>query len=177
MGLLALMLLHDSRSDARADAQGNLVALEEQYRGLWHKDQIAEAIPLLESALRRGRIGAYQVQAAISAVHAEASSMSETRWDEIAGLYGVLLQIQPTPVVRLNRAVAISYANDPEAALAELEQLKPELDGYQPFHAALADCMRQARRGDEAAAHHAREIELSTNPRERALLERRLPQL
>lgn len=176
MGLLALVLLHDSRRDARVDSDGNLIALESQERSLWRKDQIVDAIPLLEAALRLGRIGPYQLQAAISAVHAEASSMEDTRWQEIVGLYDLLLRVSPGPIVRLNRAVALMFAKGVEIALAELEQLKPELDTYQPFHATLADCLRRASR-PEASDAYARAIALSTNPAQRAFLERQLANL
>ena len=177
MGLLALMLLHDSRRAARADAEGNLVPLEEQDRGLWRHVQITEGAVLIEAALQRGAIGRFQLQAAISAVHAEAPSMEETRWSEILGLYDLLVRIQPNAVVRLNRAVAMSFAETPDAGLQELAGLADALDAYQPFHAARADCLRRAGRSAEAREAYGRAIELSSNPRERAFLQGRMNEI
>ncbi len=177
MGLLALMLLHDSRRDARADADGRLIPLEQQDRALWLTAQILEGVTLVEQALPRGRLGPYQLQAAISAVHAEAPSIGKTNWHEIVVLYDLLDQLSPNPVVRLNRAVAVSYATSAEAALVELETLRTALDRYQPFHATLADCLRRAGRRDDAARAYTRAIALSTNPQERNFLDGRLHEL
>ncbi len=174
MGLLALMLLHDSRRDARSNASGNLVPLEDQNRALWHADKIASGIQLIEKALGLGAPGPFQIQAAISAVHAEAASIRETRWQEIVGLYDELLRIQPNPVVRLNRAVALSFAGAADAAFAELDRLKSDLAGYQPYHAAMADCLRRAGHLPEAVSSYETAIGLSTNPAERAFLTSRL---
>jgi RNA polymerase sigma-70 factor (ECF subfamily) len=173
-GLLALMLLHDSRRDARTDAVGDLVLLEQQDRSLWRHAMIDEALPLLESALQRGRIGPYQLQAAISAVHAEAPSLAATRWHEIVALYDLLLHMQPNPVIRLNRAVAVSYARGPAEALTELAHLSGPLDGYQPLHAAFADCLARTGCREVAATHYAKAIDLTSNARERAFLIRQL---
>ncbi len=173
MGLLALMLLHDSRSNARIDADGRMVPLEHQNRALWSRSHMAEGAALVEQALRRGQLGPYQLQAAISAVHAEAASMAETDWPQIIGLYDWLDRLRPNPVVRLNRAAAVSYATSPSAALAELDALRPALERYQPFHATLADCLRRVGRHDEAAVAYDRAIALSNNPLERAFLSER----
>ena len=154
-----------------------MIALEHQDRSLWRKEQIAEGVALVEQALRRGVLGPFQLQAAISAVHAEATSHETTRWREIEELYELLVQLLPNPVVQLNRAVAISFAHSPDAALNELAALQAELDTYQPYHAALADCLRRAERTSEAAVAYARAIELSTNPGERVFLQRRLDEL
>ena len=177
MGLLALMLLHDSRRSARSNMEGHMIALEDQDRRLWHADQIAEGIELVEQALALGHAGPYQLQAAISAVHAEAPSLEATRWEEIVGLYDIFLQQQPNPVVRLNRAVAVSFAHSAEAALTELSSLNSELAGYQPFHAALADCLRRSGLLKEAQAEYGRANELSGNPREREYLALRISKM
>jgi RNA polymerase sigma-70 factor, ECF subfamily len=173
MGLLALMLLHGSRSPARIDADGRMVPLEHQDRALWLQQHIAEGVALVEQALMRGQLGPYQLQAAISAVHAEAPSIAKTDWSEIVGLYEVLDRLRPNPVVRLNRAAAVSYALSPAAALIELDALSPALDRYQPFHATRADCLRRVGRLDEAANAYDRAIALSNNPLERDFLSRK----
>ncbi len=122
-------------------------------------------------------MGQFQLQAAISAVHAEAQSLETTRWPEIVGLYDLLLQLQPNPLISLNRAVAVSFARSVEAAMIELSCLRTELEGYQPFHAALADCLRRSGLTSEAKMEYDRAIELSGNPRERAYLARRASQM
>ena len=177
-GLLALFLLIDSRRDTRTDEAGDLVLLDEQNRTRWDHDQIAEACALTERALRLGRPGPYQIEAAINAVHGEAATASDTDWREIVALYDALLQHRPTPVVRLNRAIAIGIADGPAAGLAELEspELAADLDGYHYFHAAAAEL--RTRRGTPAdlAAARAdldRALELVSNDAERRLLERR----
>jgi RNA polymerase sigma-70 factor (ECF subfamily) len=177
IGLLALMLLHDSRRDARSDADGNLVSLDHQDRRLWRKDQINAGIALVERALALSAPGPFQIQAAISAVHAEAATVADTRWAEIVLLYELLLQMQPTAVVRLNHAVALSYAGRTEAALGELEALKGELARYQPFHVALADCQKRAGKTAAARASYDTAIALSTNSAERAFLRAQLKSL
>jgi len=178
VGLLALMLLHDSRRRARTDAEGGLVTLEDQDRSLWNRDQIDGGERLLRAALSLGRAGPYQVQAAISAVHANASSHAETDWREITLLYRRLFELQPSWVVRLNEAVALSFAEGAEAGLQALGELEAgaNLDGYQPFHAARADLLRRAGRLDEAAGAYRRALDLSANAAERRFLEDRLKQ-
>ena len=174
-GLLALMLLHDSRRAARADDEGNLVPLEHQNRDLWDRERIRAGDALLRKALAMGRPGPYQIQAAISGVHAGAVSHADTDWHEIAALYRKLHELRPSHVVKLNEAVALSFAEGPEAgleAMAALEQLDV-LDRYQPFWAARADLLRRAGRPDEAAAAYRRAIELTGNETERRFLERR----
>jgi RNA polymerase sigma-70 factor (ECF subfamily) len=172
-GLLALMLLHHARSEARISADGELVLLEEQDRGRWNRAEIAEGEELVESALRSGSVGSYQVQAAIAALHAVAPSVDETDWPQIAALYGVLAQIAPGPVVALNRAVAIAMADGPRAGLARMVPLADPLDAYHPFHAARAELLRRAGDAGEAAGAYDRAIALATNARERAAIERR----
>jgi RNA polymerase sigma-70 factor (ECF subfamily) len=172
-GLLALMLLHHARSEARISADGELVLLEEQDRDRWNRAEIAEGEELVESALRSGSVGSYQVQAAIAALHAVAPSVDETDWPQIAALYGVLVQIAPGPVVALNRAVAIAMADGPRAGLARMVPLAEPLAAYHPFHAARAELLRRAGDASEAASAYDRAIALATNGRERAAIERR----
>jgi RNA polymerase sigma-70 factor (ECF subfamily) len=178
-GLLALMLLHDARRSARTDADGDLVTLEDQDRSRWNREQIDEGDRILREALSAGRPGPYQVQAAISAVHAGARSYAETDWREITLLYRKLHELQPSWVVKLNEVVALSFAEGAEAGLEALEELErlEVLDRYQPFHAARADLLRRAGRLDEAAAAYRRALDLTTNAAERAFLERRLKEL
>jgi len=177
-GLLALMLLHHARRDARTepgtDAEDRMVPLEEQDRGAWDPSMIREGIGLVEKALLQGTPGPYQLQAAISAVHAEASGHQQTHWPEIVLLYEELFRLQPNPVVRLNQAVALSFAETPSAGLAALAPLAGGLNAYQPFHAARADLLRRAGMTMAARTAYARAIELSENTRDRAFLERRL---
>ena len=174
LGLLALMLLHDSRRDARQNAAGELVLLDEQDRRQWDRAEIGEGLAALDRALSRHCTGPYQLQAAIVAVHAEAHSAANTDWEQIALLYGRLAEMQPSPVIELNRAAAIAMADGPASGLALMEQLRERLDAYQPFHAARADLLRRLGRDAEAAAAYGRAVELSTNAAERAFLERRL---
>ena len=181
-GLLALMLLHDSRRSARTDASENFVALEQQDRRLWDRDRVRAGERLLEAALQLRRPGPYQVQAAISAVHAHADSHAATDWHEIVRLYRRLYELHPSWVVRLNEAVALSYAAGAEAGLARLEQLAElecaeTLESYQPFHAAHADLLRRAGRAEEAAAAYRRALERTRNVAERRFLEQRLAEL
>ncbi|MGH2633006.1 MAG: RNA polymerase sigma factor [Tepidiformaceae bacterium] len=173
-GLLALCLLHDSRRDARQDAEGGLVLLEDQNRSRWDHAEIAEGIAILERSLARRRAGPYQVQAAIVAVHAEAVTAADTDWAQIALLYGRLLELQPSPVIELNRAAAVAMANGPAAGLALMGPLASVLDAYQPFHAARADLLRRLNRRDEALDAYQRALELTTNPAEYRFLETRL---
>ena len=173
-GLLALMLLHDARRTARSDTNGSLIPLEDQDREMWDRQKIEEGIKLTKQALRRGTPGPYQIQAAISAVHAEAPSYADTGWREIVLLYEALYALQPNPVVLLNKAVAVSYAQGPSEALSIVDSIKDELDSYFPLHAARADFLR--REGDlfEASSSYQRAIKLAGNPREREFLEKRL---
>jgi RNA polymerase sigma-70 factor, ECF subfamily len=175
-GLLALMLLHDSRRAARVDREGRYVALEDQDRALWDRDRIREGLRALERAVRLRRPGEYQLQAAITALHLQASDADATDWAQIAELYGALAKLTPSPVVELNRAAAVGFAAGSEAGLELLEPLlaDPALERYQPLHAVHAELLRRA--GDPAAAARAyeRAIALSANAVERAELERRL---
>ena len=173
--LVALMLLHDSRRDARTDAAGDLVVLEEQDRTRWNHQQIAEALPLVEAALRGGP-GPFALQAAIAALHCQAARSEETDWPQIRRLYDVLERVQPSPIVALNRAVAIAMADGADAALALVDTLgaRGDLDGYHLFHATRADLLRRLGRMTEAAACYTRAISLAANDAERRFLERRL---
>jgi RNA polymerase sigma-70 factor, ECF subfamily len=172
-GLLALMLLHHARSEARISSDGELVLLEEQDRDRWDRAEIAEGEALVDAALRSGAVGSYQVQAAIAALHTAAPSVDATDWPQIAALYGVLMQIAPGPVVALNRAVAIAMADGPRAGLARLVPLAEPLAAYHPFHAARAELLRRAGDEGDAADAYERAIALATNGRERAAIERR----
>lgn len=174
-GLLALMLLHDSRRDARLDEAGELVLLEDQDRSQWNLTQIAEALPLLEEALRGGS-GPFAVQAAIAALHCQAARQEDTDWPQIVRLYDVLERLQPSPIVSLNRAVAVAMANGPESGLAIILALaaKGELENYHIFHAARAELLRRKGSREDAAKSYSRALELVTNDSERRYLQRRL---
>jgi RNA polymerase sigma-70 factor, ECF subfamily len=172
-GLLALMLLHDARREARVDASGAFVALDEQDRSLWDAGRVREGVGELDAALRGRRPGPYQLQAAIAALHVQAPSPQEVDWDQIAQLYGALAQLSPSPVVELNRAVAVGFAAGPQAGLALIEPLGEQLADYQPLFAARAELLRRAGEADGARAAYARAIALSANAVERAELERR----
>ncbi|HEV8635426.1 MAG TPA: RNA polymerase sigma factor [Chloroflexota bacterium] len=177
--LLALMLLHDSRRDARTQ-DGELVVLDEQDRSLWDRAAIDEGLALLDRSIRlkaNRPAGAYQLQAAISALHAQAASPQATDWTEIADLYGALLRMHDTPVVRLNRAVALAMAQGPDAGLRLIEGVDADLAGYHPLHAARADLLRRAGRRAEAAAAYDRAIALCANAVERRYLQRRLAEV
>ena len=173
--LLALMLLHDSRREARIDDAGDLVVLEEQDRGRWNGRQIAEALPLVDEAFR-GDPGPFAVQAAIAAVHCRAAKAADTEWRQIVRLYDLLLRIQPSPVVALNRAVAVAMADGPLAGLTLIDGLAVagDLDGYHLLHAARADLLRRLGSSTEAAQSYAQALALVTNDSERRFLERRL---
>jgi RNA polymerase sigma-70 factor (ECF subfamily) len=174
--LLALMLLHDSRCDARVSAEGELVLLEEQDRSLWHAEQIREGTELLEGALRGGAKGRYALQGSISALHANAKTAGETDWRQIAGLYGILWRMHPSPVVEVNRAVAVAMAGDLEhglVLLGELEQ-REELREFHLLPAAKADLLRRLGRRGEAAGAYRRALGLATNDVEIRFLRRRL---
>jgi RNA polymerase sigma-70 factor, ECF subfamily len=179
LGLLALMLLHDSRRQARTDAAGGLVTLEEQDRSLWDHGQIDEGLALVDSALRMGRIGPYQLQAAIAALHAEARDAAETDWPQIAALYRELARLNPSPVVLLNGAVAVAMSEGPGRGLALIDTLgaSGELDRYHLFHAARADMLRRLGSFEAAAEAYRRALALIGNDVERAYLERRLAAL
>jgi RNA polymerase sigma-70 factor (ECF subfamily) len=177
-GLLALMLLHDARRAARV-AGGRLITLEEQDRALWDAEAIVEGTALVEDALARGRVGPYQIQAAIAALHCAADRPEETDWKQIAALYTVLLRLRPSPVARVNHAVAVAMADSPDDGLRLLAELAdvPELDRYHPYHAARADLLRRAGRTETAADAYARAIAHCSSPVERSYLERRLAEV
>ena len=176
LGLLALMLLHDARREARTGPAGELVLLEDQDRTRWNRDEIDEGGAILERALRVGRAGQYQVQAAIAALHDEAVSAEAVDWVQIAALYGRLLELAPSPVVELNRAVAVAMAAGPGRGLELLEPLlaNERLAAYPYLHAARADLLRRLARHTEAGVAYRRALELTENEVERAFLERRL---
>jgi RNA polymerase sigma-70 factor (ECF subfamily) len=171
---LTLMLLHHSRRDARVDASGELVLLEDQDRSRWDHDMIDEGLALLDRVRGLSALGPYQLQAAIAAVHARAPRPEDTDWPQIAALYEALSAAAPSPVVELNRAVSVAMADGPERGLRMLEPLAEALDGYHLFHSARADLLRRLNRFDEAGAAYERALELATNPQERRFLERRL---
>jgi RNA polymerase sigma-70 factor (ECF subfamily) len=174
LGLLALMLLHESRAATRFDGWGRLVRLQDQDRTRWNRGLAGEATRLLDRALTMHRPGSYQIQAAIAALHAEAVSYEATDWRQIRLLYERLDQVSPSPVVRLNRAVATRFAVGAQAALAEVEPLAAELDSYRLFHAVRAELLEDLGRHDEARCANERALALAANPAERELLTRRL---
>jgi RNA polymerase sigma-70 factor (ECF subfamily) len=175
-GLLALMLLHDSRRAARLDERGDLVTLEDQDRSRWDLGQITEGRTLAEAALRRGGVGFYALQAAIAALHAQAVRAGETDWPQIAALYALLLRLHPSPVVALNHAAAVAMGERLDRGLRLIEQLEAggELQSYHLLPAAKADILRRLGRRAEAAAAYERALELVTHDAERRYLERRL---
>ncbi len=179
MGLLALMLLHESRRAARSSPSGELILLDEQDRGRWNREQIAEGIALIVRALPERRPGAYCLQAAIAAVHAEAPSSAATDWAEIVGLYDLLAQLEPSPVVELNRAVAVAMRDGPAAGLALVDAIlaRGVLSDYRLAHAARADFCRRLARNAEARASYQRALALTRQEPERRFLERRLAEL
>ena len=179
IGLLALMLLQDSRRAARASAAGELIVLEEQDRSLWNRAQIAEGSALVERALASRRLGPYCLQATIAAVHCGARTASETDWDEIVQAYDLLLRIEPTPIVALNRAVAVAMRDGPEAGLALVEELlaRGELAEYRLAHAARADLYRRLGRPAEARHSYLRALALTQVEPERQYLQRRMAEL
>ena len=172
-GLVALMLLHDSRREARLDGAGDLVVLEDQDRGLWNQMQIAEALPLVVEALKDDA-GPFAVQAAIAAEHCKAARAEDTNWEQIVRLYDLLEQLQPSPIVSLNRAVGVAMASGPGPALVLIDSLAPELGDYHLLHAARADLLRRMGSRTEAAQSYERALALVTNESERRFLERRL---
>jgi RNA polymerase sigma-70 factor (ECF subfamily) len=189
-GLLALMLLHDSRRDARLDEAGNLVTLEEQDRGRWNQRQIVAALPLVEEALQgepaisnarfpvrlAGDPGPFALQAAIAAEHCKAAQAEDTDWPQIVRLYDMLERVQPSPIVSLNRAVAVAMVDGPGPALVLIDALAADgdLDNYHLLHAARADLLRRMGSMLEAAKSYERALALATNESERRFLERRL---
>jgi RNA polymerase sigma-70 factor (ECF subfamily) len=177
-GLLALMLLHDARRTARLDEAGDLVVLEEQDRRSWNQAQIAEALPLVEEALRAGP-GAYAVQAAIAALHCQAARAEDTDWPQILRLYDLLERMQPSPIVSLNRAVAVAMVHGPEAGLKIVDALASEnnLEGYHLLHSARADLLRRMGAYNAAAEAYEQALALASNESERRFLERRLREM
>jgi RNA polymerase sigma-70 factor (ECF subfamily) len=178
-GLLALMLLHESRRETRADEDGELILLDEQDRSRWNRALIDEGVALTRAAFSAPEIGPYAVQAAIAAVHAEAPSADETDWGEIVGLYDLLLRITPSPIIELNRCVAVAMRDGPEAGLADLDRLLAggELDRYQLAHAARADFCRRLDRHAEARQAYRRALDLTAQGPARRFLEKRLASL
>jgi RNA polymerase sigma-70 factor (ECF subfamily) len=173
--LLALTLLHDSRRAARFDEAGDLILLEDQDRGRWDQRQIAEALPLVEEAFRGGT-GPFALQAAIAALHCQAARPEDTDWPQILRLYDLLERVQPSPIVSLNRAVAVAMVDGPQPALALIDALAAtgDLDGYHLLHAARGDLLRRIGSKAAAAKSFARALQLATNSSERRFLERRL---
>jgi RNA polymerase sigma-70 factor (ECF subfamily) len=179
MGLLALMLLQESRHAARTSPTGELILLENQDRSLWNQEQIAEGVALLERALKSRRFGPYTLQAAIAAVHAEAESVAATDWRQIVALYNQLVRIQPSPVVYLNRAVAIAMRDGPEAGLTQIDAVLEhgELANYYLAHSARADLCRRLGRIPQARASYEKALALAQQEPERRFLARRLAEL
>jgi RNA polymerase sigma-70 factor (ECF subfamily) len=178
-GLLALMLLHDSRRDARMNRDGKLITLEEQDRSLWDQERIREGAALLHKALRMRRVGPYQLQAAISAVHAEAATPAQTDWREIAALYRELMRLSPSPVVALNHAVAVAMSEGLERGLEQIDEIgaSGRLEDYHLFHAARADILRRLGRNTESAKAYSAALKLATNKVEQDYLRERLKQV
>jgi RNA polymerase sigma-70 factor (ECF subfamily) len=179
LGLLALMLLHESRRAARTSPSGDLILLDEQDRSCWNREQIAEGMALVERALSSRRPGTYSIQAAIGAVHAEAPSAAATDWAQIVGLYDVLAQMEPSPVVELNRAVAVAMRDGPQAGLSLIDAIlaRGDLPDYRLAHAARADMRRRLGKNAEARESYRRALALTRQEPERRFLERRLAEL
>jgi len=179
LGLLALMLLHNARRNARIGPQGELILLEEQDRSLWNKEEKEEGIAFLERAFNMKRPGPYQIQAAISSLHLQADRAEDTDWTQIAALYGVLMRMTPSPVIELNRAAAVAMAQGPVDGLALLDrpEMQFALKDYHLFHAARADLLRRAGRWSEASSAYAQAIRLCKNEREISFLKRRLAEV
>ena len=174
LGLLALIMLHLARWSSRLDTTGNLVLLEDQDRSLWDRSRIEAAGRVIERAASMGRVGPYQIEAAIAAVHCESPCWSSTDWGQLLALYSLLLSVDPSPVVRLNRAIVIAQVQGPEEALLEVDALRDVLDRYHLFHATRAALLSRLGRTAEARESDAHALRLATNPAERALLEHRL---
>jgi RNA polymerase sigma-70 factor (ECF subfamily) len=179
MGLLALMLLNESRRSARSSSEGNLILLEDQDRSLWNRDHIAEGIALVERALKSRRFGPYTLQAATSAVHAEADNAAATDWAQIVALYSLLRRMEPSPVVELNRAIAVAMRDGPEAGLIIVDAIleRGDLEDYHLAHSARADLCRRLGRTEEARASYHRALDLAQQEPERRFLEGRLREL
>jgi RNA polymerase sigma-70 factor (ECF subfamily) len=179
IGLLALMLLQDSRREARTNEDGELVTLEEQDRSLWNRRQIEEGLELAERALRQQRVGPYQLQAAIAALHAEAAVASETDWAQIAALYRELMRLNSSPVIALNHAAAVAMCDGPEEGLILIEAAgdSGRLDNYYLYYAARGDLLRRLHRVEESKAAYKRAIELSTNSVEQKFMKRRIEEM
>ena len=180
-GLLALMLLHDSRRLTRTDENGAMVSLEHQNRRRWDRGKINQGAELLREILPKNRLGPYQLQAAISAVHAQSASWQETDWPQVQALYALLYQLNPSPVVRLNQSMALSHAHSPQEGLQMLQQAEATANGamanYQPLYAAKADLLVRCNKHTEAAECYQKAIELSDNRSERRFLEQKLMQV
>jgi len=176
-GLLALMLLHHSRRETRVSPEGELVLLEEQDRSRWDHDLIDEGLAVLDRALGAGTPGPFQVQGAIAALHARAPRPEDTDWAQIAGLYAVLYRMQPSPVVELNRIVALAMADGPITALPLLDALEERLNRYHLFHSTKADFLRRLDRFEDAVASYHHALDLATSPHERKFLERRIAEV
>jgi RNA polymerase sigma-70 factor (ECF subfamily) len=179
VGLLALMLLHESRREARSTKSGAIVLLEDQDRALWNRQQIAEGLALVDRAVTTRQFGPFTLQAAIAAVHAQASTAAATDWNQIVGIYDVLLQAEPSPVVELNRAVAIAMRDGPAAGIGLIDAIlaRGELDDYHLTHAARADLCRRAGRAADARQSYQRALALARQEPERQFLQRRLDEL
>jgi len=179
LGLLALMLLHESRRAARTSSDGELILLDDQDRSLWDHSRIAEGIALVERAFASRRIGPYTLQAAIAAVHAEASVAAATDWAQIVGLYEVLMRAEPTPVIELNRAAAIAMRDGPAAGLALIDAIleRGDLADYPPAHSARAELCRRLGKTGDARASYERALGLTRQQPQRRFLERRLAEL
>lgn len=179
MGLLALMLLHESRRAARTDANGDLILLEDQNRALWNREQIAAGTQLVEAAFATRQVGVYALQAAISAVHAGAASAGETDWSEIVGLYDLLMQAEPSPVVELNRAVAIAMRDGAESGLQLIDGIldRGELKDYHLVYAAKADLCRRLGRNSAAKQSYEQALALAKQEPERRFLQKRLQEV
>lgn len=179
IALLALMLLHDSRRNARLDPEGNLIVLEEQDRSLWDQAEISEALPLVEQSLRGGGPARFTLQAAIAALHCQAQRAEDTDWPQIARLYELLLTVQPSPIVSLNHAVAVAMCDGPARGLALIDALSGEgkLDNYHLLYSARADLLRRMQSFKEAAENYQRALTLTSNSSERRFLERRLQEV
>jgi len=173
-GLLALMLLHDSRREARSDSSGEMVSLDEQNRSLWNKAKIKQGLDILDIALRKLRPGPYQIQAAISAIHARAKGHDDTGWDEIMLLYDELYKFTPSPVVLLNKCVAVSYAQSPADALEMLADIEGALENYQPYYATRADLLRRNGDIEEAKTAYLKAIEMCGEDNTKAFLQKRM---
>ena len=179
LGLLALLLLHDARREARVGPAGELVLLEDQDRGRWDRAKIGEGVRLLDQAIRRSPPGPYRLQACIAALHAVAPTAAATDWRRILLVYDQLMEVAPSPVVALNRAVAVAMVDGPAAGLALMDELAAsgDLDGYHLLHAGRADLLRRLGRGPEAATVYRRALDLATNPVEQAFLTHRLAEV